>query len=92
MSESAKEQDLREQALIRLKKKRDFGGHLLCYILVNALCLGIWLTNGADFGDFWPIFPLVGWGIILVLHARDVFLSEPSEAEIHKEMERLSRG
>lgn len=88
----AKEHELRERALVRLKKKRDFVSHLLCYLLANALCLGIWLADGGDFGNFWPIFPLAGWGVIVILHAREVFLSEPSEAEIHKEMDRLSRG
>ena len=93
MTESAAEQQsLREQALMRLKKKRDFVGHLLCYFVVNALCLGIWLSNGADFSNFWPIFPLACWGILLGLHARDVFLSPPSEPAIHKEMDRLTRG
>jgi hypothetical protein len=92
MSESTEQQSLRDQALMRLKKKRDFVGHLLLYLAVNALCLGIWLSNGANLSDFWPIFPLAFWGILLGLHARDVFLSPPSEAAIQKEVDRLTRG
>ena len=32
------DEDLRDRAIVRLKKKSDFGAHLLVYLLVNA-CL-----------------------------------------------------
>jgi len=55
------EQDLREQAIERLKKKRDFRTHLFMYVLVNAMLVAIWAITGAGF--FWPAFPILGWGI-----------------------------
>jgi hypothetical protein len=87
---SASDQDLREQALARIKKKREFMGHLLAYVLVNGLLVGIWAATGAGF--FWPVFPLLGWGIGLVFHALDVYREPPSEAEITREMNRLRRS
>lgn len=38
------------------------------YLAVMALLFTIWLVSGA--GYFWPIWPLLGWGIPLALGAR----------------------
>jgi len=47
--------ELRERALVHLKKKRDFFAHLLVYVMVNSLIVVVWaMTSG---GFFWPIFP-----------------------------------
>ena len=79
---------LREQAIARLKKKRDFATHVVVYVLVNAFLVAIWAFTGADF--FWPIFPILGWGIGLGANAWDVYGRKPiSEGEIKEEMSRL---
>lgn len=78
---------LRARAVARLEKKRDFRVHLRVYCLVNLLLVGIWAFTG---GPFWPIFPILGWGIGLVAHAWDVYWRRPiGEAEIRRETERL---
>jgi 2TM domain len=80
--------ELRDRAIKRLKKKRDFHGHLLVYALVNAFLVVIWAVTGAHF--FWPIFPMVGWGIGVVMNGWDVYRSEePDEDLIRREMERM---
>jgi hypothetical protein len=82
---------LRDQAISRLKKKRDFATHLVVYVLVNAFLVAIWAFTGADF--FWPIFPILGWGIGLGANAWDVYGRKPiSESEIEQEMSRLRGG
>jgi hypothetical protein len=82
---------LRERALKRLKKRRDFYGHLLVYLMVNAFLIAIWAMT-SDHGFFWPIFPLVGWGIVVVMNAWDVFrIEEFDERQIRREIERLQR-
>ncbi|HEX9716312.1 MAG TPA: 2TM domain-containing protein, partial [Actinomycetota bacterium] len=74
----------------RLKKKRDFRGHVLVYVLVNTFLVVIWWLTGAHF--FWPIFPILGWGIGVVMNAWDVYRSEElGEEQIRREMERLRR-
>ncbi|HEY3191523.1 MAG TPA: 2TM domain-containing protein [Solirubrobacterales bacterium] len=82
------EQQLREQAVQRLKKKRDFQTHILIYVAVNAFLVAIWaVTSG---GYFWPIFPILGWGIAVVANAWDVYGRKPiSEDEIRRETDRL---
>jgi hypothetical protein len=84
------EQELREQAIGRLKKKRDFRGHVFIYVAVNAFLVVIWaITSGGD-NFFWPIFPILGWGIGVAANAWDVYGRKPiSEDEITREAERL---
>jgi len=82
------EGDLRERAIANLKKKREFAAHLLAYVLVNAFLVAIWAVT-SDGTLFWPIFPILGWGIGLVFHAWDVYGRPPGEEQIHREMERL---
>jgi len=81
---------LRERAIVRLKKKRDFRGHVLVYVLVNTFLVVIWWLTGAHF--FWPIFPILGWGIGVSMNAWDVYRSdELHDEQIRREMERLRR-
>jgi hypothetical protein len=80
---------LREQAIRRLKKRRDFKGHVLIYVLVNAFLVVIWAMT-SDGGFFWPVFPLVGWGIGVVANGYDVYVAEDiTEAQIEREMQHL---
>jgi uncharacterized membrane protein len=79
---------LRDQAMRSLKKKQDFRSHVIAYVLVNALLIGIWAVTGAGF--FWPVFPLLGWGIAVAFNAWDVYGRRPvSEDEVQREMQRL---
>lgn len=82
---------LRERAIKRLKKKRDFYGHLLVYGLVNGFIVVIWaLTN--DDGFFWPVFPMLAWGFGVVMNAWDIFWDdEPVETRIRSEIRRLQK-
>ena len=80
--------ELREQAILQLKKKRDFRTHIFIYVLVNAMLVVIWAVTGAGF--FWPVFPIIGWGIGVAANAWDVYARKPiSEDEIRRETERL---
>jgi hypothetical protein len=82
------EGDLRERAIAKLKKKREFTAHLLAYVLVNVFLVAIWAVT-SDGTLFWPIFPILGWGIGLAFHGWDVYGSPPREEQIHHEMARL---
>jgi 2TM domain len=82
------EEDLREQAVKRLRKKRDFHTHVLMYVAVNAMLVVIWAFTGRNF--FWPIFPILGWGIAVAANAWDVYGRKPiTEDEIRRETDRL---
>lgn len=90
---------LREQALIRLKKRRDFKAHALAYVLVNALVWSIWIVIASHSHSWWPwpVFVTLGWGIGLVMNAWDVYVRKPiTEDELQHEIHHLqgsaSRG
>jgi fatty acid desaturase len=85
--EDTAESDARAAARKRLQKRRDFGAHLVAYVVINAMLIGIWAVTGA--GYFWPAWVLFGWGVGLVLNAWDVYFRRPvTEADIDREIER----
>ncbi len=78
----------RERALARLHKKRDFQGHVVAYVVVNAAIWAIWAVTGAGYP--WPAWVTGGWAIGLILNAWDVYFRAPiTEAEISREIDRL---
>jgi fatty acid desaturase len=81
--------DLREQAIKRLREKRDFKSHLIAYVLVNAALIVIWAMTTASYTFFWPAFPLLGWGIGLAFHAWNVYGTRPSEEQVQREIQHL---
>jgi len=83
------DEDLRNQAIGALKKRRDFRAHLLIYVLVNAAFVTIWATRSHGF--FWPMFIMVFWGIGLIMNAWDVYVAQDfSEEKIQRQMHRLA--
>jgi len=84
-------QTRRDQAAGRVKKKRDFIGHLLMYFLVNSFLVLIWALTDLH-GFFWPAFVIGGWGIAVVMNAWDVYWRRGiSELDIRREEERMAR-
>ncbi len=80
-------QERREAAIKRLKAKRDFVRSLVAYLVVNAMLIVIWTLTDAG-GYFWPIWPILGWGIALVLQGWNAYLRKPiSEDDIRREIE-----
>ncbi len=79
--------DRREAAKQRLKAKREFKNHVAAYVIVNALLVGIWASTGA--GYFWPIWPILGWGVGLAFNFWAAYVQKPiTEDDIRREMER----
>jgi len=67
--------------------------HACIYVVVN---LGIFAASRYAFGTRpWSVFPLLGWGVGLVLHGVSVFVlgkgSSLRERMVQKERERLQR-
>lgn len=80
----------REAAVERIEARRDLRSHVLTYVIVNSVLIVIWAATGA--GYFWPIWPLAGWGLGLVLHAWRIIGERPiTEDEIRREQQRSHR-
>jgi hypothetical protein len=51
----------------------------------------IWLVTDRH-GFFWPVFPIVAWGIGVIMNAWDVYgRQEITEEDIQREMDRLGK-
>lgn len=83
------EDDLRATARRRLLARRGLAQHVLAYVSVNLALVVVWAMTGADF--FWPVYPILGWGIGLAFHVWDVYAPEPTEDQVEAEMARLRR-
>ena len=80
-------EEQRQQAIRRIQAKRGFRVHLVVYLAVNALLVLIWAITSATF--FWPVWPILGWGIGVAAHGVSVYArpSEISEAQIDRELQ-----
>lgn len=67
----------KEQALWQIAEKRvSFKRHLITYLLVNGFLIAIWLFGAVSTGfksNFWPIWPILGWGIGIVFSYVDAY-------------------
>ena len=83
---------LRDHALRRLKKRRDFKAHAFVYVILNAVIWGIWTVISLSSHSWWPwpLFVTLGWGIALVMNAWDVYVRKPiTEDELQREIAHL---
>jgi len=79
--------ELREQARQRVQKRRDLGAHVVAYVVINLMLIGIWAISGG--GYFWPAWVMLGWGVGLVLNVWDVYFRRAvTEADIDREIQR----
>jgi hypothetical protein len=84
------EQDLRDRAIRRIKKKRDLQKNTLVFVLVNAGLWAFWAYDGADTSDLWPAVVTGIWGILLAVDAWKAYGERPiSEQDIQAELSRF---
>jgi hypothetical protein len=72
-----------DEEIAKLAKQRvGFRMNLAAYVLVNLFLVGVWfVTSGGhaptlfDNGEsyFWPIWPILGWGLGLAFHWYSAF-------------------
>lgn len=71
----------------RVETLRGFYIHLTVYVIVN---LGLFLINMMTSPEtLWFIWPLMGWGIALALHALRVFVERPGSSWEEKKIAEL---
>ena len=87
-------QEAYEKAKKRAAEKVEFFTHLTTYVVINIILIIINLVTSPQY--YWFKWPLLGWGIGIVLHAANVFIygegSALKERMIQKEMERHGFG
>ena len=89
-SPSTNDDDLRAEAIKRIKRKRDFVGHVIFFLIVNVGLWASWMLSGANTHSLWPAWVTGIWLLILVIDAFKVYGERPiSDQEISAEMLRL---
>ncbi len=95
MSDQEIEARIRQRVQRWLNKRREFMGHLISYLGVNALLWGIWLFSSSHEGSGppWPIWVSFFWGLGLLGHFIDTYQHSPgvqarAEMTIQREVER----
>lgn len=79
---------LRRRAEAQLNRRQDFAIGLAAYLAVSVLLVAIWSLAGG--GEFWPLVPIVVWGIGVAIHALSVYRAgQRAEDPIAAEIERL---
>jgi hypothetical protein len=73
----------KDDILWRLAKKRaGFKWSLGSYVIVNAFLVAVWYFSSGIGSYFWPIWPMLGWGIGVALqyfhayHESNIFSAE----------------
>jgi hypothetical protein len=69
-----KEKEIEGRIRDRVRKIRDFYTHLVVYVVINLILVGIWYFTSKGFP--WFIFPLGGWGIGLFFHWYSVYVED----------------
>jgi adenylate cyclase len=74
-----------QAAIERIQAKRAFAIHARVYVAVNLLLIVVWALTSRRY--FWPIWPILGWGVGLGANYWRAFLHKPiSDDEIRREM------
>ncbi len=71
ISTELKENNVFEKANEKAKKLREFYSHLKKYTTVMSIFFLINLISSP--GDWWVLYPLIGWGFCLTIQAIDAF-------------------
>ena len=72
--EAARTTEAQDRLTYRKQKLGEVRGHVLSYVAVNLGLVVTWLaTSGPNIHDFWPIWPIAGWGIGVFSHLASVF-------------------
>lgn len=60
-----------QEAKEKVEVIKGFYIHLIVYVVINLMLFTINITTSP--GNLWFIWPLMGWGVAIVLHAARVF-------------------
>ncbi len=85
-------EQIREQAIARVKAKDELRGLVGSWVLVTAIVLSVYYFTTPN-GYFWPVWPILGVGLGVVSQAWRVYRlgTDNKEARIQAEIDRLKQ-
>jgi len=66
-----KEKKAYNKARSKAKRLREFYSHIRTYLIVNSIFFLINMLSSPD--DLWVLYPVIGWGFCLTIHAIETF-------------------
>lgn len=76
--------DAGSATVVRIRRRQVLSAHAAAFGVVEGVLVLIWAQTGA--GYFWPVWPGLGWGTVLGLHAAIVAVRAPiTEAALESE-------
>ena len=86
------EQQRNERLWTIAKARAGFKRTLVLYFIVNAMLTAIWyFTSEGHNKYFWPVWPILGWGVGLAFQYFNAYHSNPFLLE-EKEYEKLKQN
>jgi 2TM domain len=75
------------QAALQIQRWRDFGSQVFAYVIGNIVFIVVWAAQGRGF--FWPIYPLLVWGLGLsVQHFSVVIRGQITDEDVRRKLNR----
>jgi hypothetical protein len=75
------------QAALQIQRWRDFGSQVFAYVIGNIVFVVIWAAQGKGF--FWPIYPLLVWGLGLsAQHFSVVIRGQITDEDVRRTLNR----
>jgi len=68
VNETEYNEKIMKQARKRVALKKGLTIHAMCYVIVNVFLVAIYYLTTPG-GYFWPVWPIIGWGVGLLIHA-----------------------
>ena len=87
------QEELYKRARKRVKKKREFRGHLTTYLICSVFLVILNMTTSP--GYLWCLWAIGGWGMSILFHYFDAYGypgQREEEEEIQREMDRMEYG
>ena len=92
MTSQMSEEQIYEEAKLRVKARKDFWGHFGVWAAVNVVLIVVWaLTNPG--GHPWFLWPLCIWGVFVLFHYLCTFVFErkSDRSAIEKEADKIRK-
>ena len=65
--------EVKKEQMSNSQQRKDFKSHLFAFLAINGFLVLLNLVVSP--GYFWAIYPILGWGLGLLLHGMKVYIS-----------------
>ena len=85
------EDQIYEEAKIRVKAKKDFYGNFASWAIVNCILIVVWALSHRGYP--WFLWPLCIWGVFVFMHYLRVFvfIQRTDRSAIEKEADKIRK-